>query len=324
MSHDLVSYSKELIPRAANRALDFHSRALRHLETPQGQAYCSRFSTYDGYNAKFFEQTMLLGNRFAEHLYRSMGLAEVIAVDDKILDSVVASRIQEVARSIASFDLAPYRIGFLVLSAPATIHDIHGHEVISIGEPIGVLWTPPVSGSRGVADYYVFNESSPHYRIQHPVPLLLSANHLPSTMEECFKKEISYLQERGAEDKRVLSKTLGDAFRLAATIVTIWRVMEEPIYVERERPSFSVRRHDKRKIVRPVVVLHLRKRVPLDQEDVGGDRSYTHRWEVREHLRRQPCGPGRRERKLVTVKAHVKGPKDAPFVQKDRVVVLDR
>jgi hypothetical protein len=45
----------------------------------------------------------------------------------------------------------------------------------------------------------------------------------------------------------------------------------------------------------------------------------SHRWLVREHPRWQACGTGRKERRLVIVPAHIKGPPGAPLVVKQRV-----
>ncbi len=46
---------------------------------------------------------------------------------------------------------------------------------------------------------------------------------------------------------------------------------------------------------------------------------YSHRWVVSGHWRRQPCGPGRKDRRLTFIPPHVKGPEDKPLVVKEQV-----
>lgn len=91
-------------------------------------------------------------------------------------------------------------------------------------------------------------------------------------------------------------------------------------------PRAAVRRLTRAGITTPdpgrVVVVNLRrpKTAPPDEpaeDGPTGPRTYTHSWLVREHLRWQPVGPGRKERRLTVVRAHTKG--TGPLVLKQKV-----
>lgn len=72
-----------------------------------------------------------------------------------------------------------------------------------------------------------------------------------------------------------------------------------------------------------VTVVNLRRPRPVVHPDFveapPGATTRTHRWLVREHLRWQPVGHRRQERRLTVVHAHVKGPEGAPLVIKTKV-----
>lgn len=68
-----------------------------------------------------------------------------------------------------------------------------------------------------------------------------------------------------------------------------------------------------------IVTLRQPRKLPHAEPAPPGATLRTHRWLVREHPRWQPCGPGRKERRLTIVPAHIKGPPGAPLVIKTRV-----
>ncbi len=73
-----------------------------------------------------------------------------------------------------------------------------------------------------------------------------------------------------------------------------------------------------------VVIVNLRRprQLPpeaIAEEDHVGPLPRSHRWLVREHPRWQPCGPGRQERRLTIIPAHVKGPEGTPLIIKQKV-----
>jgi len=93
-----------------------------------------------------------------------------------------------------------------------------------------------------------------------------------------------------------------------------------------DRPSRELRRRSQRQGITgasDVVVINLRKPRPVPHPDFvpaePGTAKYSHRWLVREHMRWQPCGPGREQRRLTLIPAHIKGPADAPLVVKTKI-----
>lgn len=88
-----------------------------------------------------------------------------------------------------------------------------------------------------------------------------------------------------------------------------------------QAPRPVVRRAQREGITAPssVVVVNLRapRREPDPDHVPEPGRKATHSWLVREHLRWQACGPGRTQRRLTVVRAHVRG--QGPLVRKERV-----
>jgi hypothetical protein len=90
-------------------------------------------------------------------------------------------------------------------------------------------------------------------------------------------------------------------------------------------PRAAVRRLTRAGITAPdaarVVVVNLRRpKVTPSEPDPDAPHMphvHTHSWLVREHLRWQPVGPGRKERRLTVVRAHTKG--TGPLVLKQKV-----
>jgi len=85
-------------------------------------------------------------------------------------------------------------------------------------------------------------------------------------------------------------------------------------HVERHaRKDFD--RHTGTEKLDKVRVVQLRKRATATHEPTEGEskREYSVRWIVEGHIRNQPVGPGRRERKLIWIDAYVKGPDDKPM-----------
>ena len=89
-----------------------------------------------------------------------------------------------------------------------------------------------------------------------------------------------------------------------------------------EKPSRQIQRQRERKGKPPVPgvkVIYLRR--PKNQSNSSNEsgRHFNHRFLVRSHPRLQPYGPGRSQRKLIMVPAHIRGPRDAPFIPKEEV-----
>jgi hypothetical protein len=75
-----------------------------------------------------------------------------------------------------------------------------------------------------------------------------------------------------------------------------------------------------------VRVVTLRRYSENEAEYVGDDtgQEYSHRWIVNGHWRNQACGAGRKDRKLIWIAPHEKGPKDKPLIVRHDVNILSR
>ncbi len=78
----------------------------------------------------------------------------------------------------------------------------------------------------------------------------------------------------------------------------------------------------------PVHVVALRKSARTERsepvEHAPGSREYHCWWVVKGHPRRQACGPGRKDRKLIWIEAHPAGPQDKPFRSSETVYAVIR
>jgi hypothetical protein len=119
-------------------------------------------------------------------------------------------------------------------------------------------------------------------------------------------------------------------------MAALWTIAATPTVVESHTDHAP--RPEARRIARSsrsateVTVLHLRREIPTARDaevderahDESAHRHLSVRFLVRAHLRWQPFGPGRSERKLILVPPHVKGPEGAPMLRRPRVWSLDR
>lgn len=119
--------------------------------------------------------------------------------------------------------------------------------------------------------------------------------------------------ESAIEDRRLLAALWA--------VMRMERVVDTSTWTPRSKQAR--RRHAGRGP--EVRVLHLRRTsAPAGEPDLPADSPYRHRWWVSPHWRWQRVGPGRAERRLTLVSAHVKGPEGAPFVNRQRVWAVDR
>ena len=111
-------------------------------------------------------------------------------------------------------------------------------------------------------------------------------------------------------------------------VTALWLVLNERRLVQSETvmaPRAAQRRLERKGRPSPsVTVIHLRRTQQHPGTSPGEGRKVSVRFVVRAHPRWQACGPGRTQRRLVLVPAHVKGPVDAPLVHGERVWSLDR
>lgn len=95
-------------------------------------------------------------------------------------------------------------------------------------------------------------------------------------------------------------------------------VASQPRISERvsHRPDKGAWKRSKREnVTSEVQVIRLRRRKAPgdDSEPTGESRDWSCHWMVKAHPRWQPCGPGRSQRKLITVVGHIKGDLSKPF-----------
>jgi hypothetical protein len=83
------------------------------------------------------------------------------------------------------------------------------------------------------------------------------------------------------------------------------------------------RRMGKKKIPARVVVIRLRRSAGSRQP---GETmvEWAHRWVVRGHWRKQPCGPNYSEIKVIYIAPFIKGPEDRPLIISEKVYDLRR
>lgn len=109
------------------------------------------------------------------------------------------------------------------------------------------------------------------------------------------------------------------AFCVLANDRLLADVAEEP------PPRHVARRSQRAGLPSTVRVTYLRQSErPAGHGSEAGPVAWSHRWLVSGHWKRQVCGPGLKERKLIWVRPHVKGPGDKPLVVKETVRALVR
>ena len=109
---------------------------------------------------------------------------------------------------------------------------------------------------------------------------------------------------------------------------TVPVLTREPGHVERHARKRYVKEHALKEPP-SVQVVALRRSArsepsPADGPRAEGARNYGCRWIVRGHPRLQACGPGRKDRKLIWVEAHVAGPDDKPLRTREKVYAVIR
>lgn len=132
-----------------------------------------------------------------------------------------------------------------------------------------------------------------------------------------------------------------DATLLAVTELSLFFVMA-CLWFKQTVPVLTreqghVERHARKRIAREhkldapptvqVVALRKSQRVPAEHapaERQDGAREYHCRWIVAGHPRLQPCGPGRKDKKLIWIEAYPKGPEDKPLRTREKVYAVIR
>lgn len=105
-----------------------------------------------------------------------------------------------------------------------------------------------------------------------------------------------------------------------------WALMgqENVATTHREMVPATNRRRNRRQLT-AVTTITLRRLRSIDEFPADdASRTYSHRWIVRGHWRRQAYGPGHGQRRPVWVPSYIKGPPDAPLLVKEKVSVWRR
>lgn len=117
--------------------------------------------------------------------------------------------------------------------------------------------------------------------------------------------------------------------------VSVSGAVKKPSVLTRE--SGHIERHARKRLQRehklhepPMVqVVALRKSERVDSGDApverqASAREYHCRWIVAGHPRNQPCGPGRKDKKLIWIEPHPAGPADKPLRTREKVYAVIR
>jgi len=138
-------------------------------------------------------------------------------------------------------------------------------------------------------------------------------------------------------DKEATLRCVGELARFFA-MACVWfkqtvattppQLTQENGHVERHARKRMMHEH---KLTEPpqVRVVALRKSARVAREDAPaeqqeGAREYHCRWVVTGHPRRQVCGPGRKDRKLIWIETHIAGPDDKPLRTRETVYAVIR
>lgn len=109
----------------------------------------------------------------------------------------------------------------------------------------------------------------------------------------------------------------------AAFMAAAWVLMFTPTVVE-ARPHDPKTGESGPNIPkdRTVTTISLRPLKYVESEsDKETGRVYKHRWIVRGHWRNQACGANQEDRELTWIASYIKGPKNAPLLATEKVVV---
>lgn len=115
-------------------------------------------------------------------------------------------------------------------------------------------------------------------------------------------------------------------------LIHFWRIARDRTIAYVEAPDKELRRHLRVKRLPAqmgevnVTVLKRQQTAYLNQPHRTPPRKveWAHRWQVRGHWRNQPYGPGRKQRRWTWIKAHTKGPENAPLDTRAKVTVVNK
>ena len=189
--------------------------------------------------------------------------------------------------------------GFIVLARPVVIT-----SEVSLTE---ALWVKDIHDG-----HTYFHQSISDFKANTPISF--RATHL------CHSERSPWnvIQEPGFEIPGLSSHVPH-----MATLNLYHMLFRAPELTERKKAPLTpseqkAKRKRKRRDPEPVVVIDLRRSVSRGMKQARRH-GFHHRWVVRTHWRNQAYGPGRKLRRRVLIPAHLKGPSDAPLLQREKV-----
>jgi hypothetical protein len=329
----------------ASLALDYHADLLDRLTT--SEVFRSMLDAQAG---------MEVGAPYGRHGSPLAGVGDRLVVGLRVAETYRVTEemsyvLQQAAATLDPLErwdhsLAPTGAGFVYLPTPLPLVDVRGEALL-----VNVIVWHPVATNRGPATaVHLFNDEqrSPDASARNkaaderiagfarghsgrwgpigaqfvPDGVRLGPAGIPPTDEQAAS-----LAEQG-----VIAHVGTNGLRY---VHALWLMLGQTVTrVEAEVPERAARRRAGRAgLPGRVTVIRLRREVGGSRAEGESMVEWAHRWVVRGHWRRQPCGPdypGAVEvepgvwRARLWVSPFVKGPEGAPFKQSEKVYSLDR
>jgi len=286
---------------------------------------------------------------------QALGFADdvraLMAAQAYSFNSETASAIREAARSVphdaplSSIETPNVGAGWFWFAEPL---ELAGAPMVS-DKTDALLWTWTGSGTDASIRFSAFVVARKGTAADDLLGKVLPSTKWHWPLNMTFHDMLAYSRECHRRDYGEGGKLLRDGMRIAPeeetmrvvgelslffVMACLWFRQTVPVLT---RAPGQVERHARKRMMREhklaepptVQVVALRKslRVPAgaaEGDRVAGAREYRCRWIVRGHPRLQACGPGRKDRKLIWVEAHVAGPPEQPLKTRQRVYAVVR
>lgn len=266
-----------------------------------------------------------------------------VTLPDELIARLTETEMQEIAKLHAS---AERDDGVAVLYTPQTLAKLKA-MLSRLGTTPEQLesWTTKVDADPAlVFSAYVIDERGQYMKRGEISPSTRFYWRFSNSIEEMLERngrswDVSYgegSEHAGEVGVMGRAETLRCVEQLARffAMACVWFTQTVPVLTKEpghvERHARKRIMHDHKLAEPPTVrVVALRKslRVPSGEapaERREGAREYHCRWIVKGHPRRQVCGPGRKDRKLIWIEAHPAGPDDKPLRTRETVYAVVR
>ena len=235
--------------------------------------------------------------------------------------------IQHIARSDALpaslRDLLPTPSGLIFWGESPISSPVNSLDEPDVQRPIdGVLWAP-----RGDGVAFTFLARVPKEQAAKAAGQAISIGRAdiarafrqltPSPLHECLLNgdgpPPAWLDDSSRWEDRVINL-------LAATLVVAASDRIAEVTESTETKTQLKRRRSSRRVRATVRVVNMKRAPATGRAHGESEREYQNRWLVSGHIRSQPFGPGRTQRRLQWVAPYIKGPADKPFAAPRPVV----